>query len=337
MYVKDTPSDAPDVFLSYASEDREKAQLLADAFIKYGWRVWWDREMMAGQLVHSEIERKLDDAKCVVVLWSAHSVNKEWVLAEADEALKQSKVVPVVTDDSKIPLIFRKRVAVRLTSFSQLWNNPDFLKLHRAVARLAEVSNAPRVIAVPRPGLKQVDVFPYVGAITTFVNKSFGSLQLVPEPDGLRFVYIPIEDGKRRTAGNGALDLLLPLDAVGGLWATARAFLYGVESLDENVILSRPGFDDLLIKLYRDKPRGEDGRLTGSETCWLLIVSGPSESEKRRMKLGPRDLLGFELACLIVAQLAASNKTHHPRPYRPGSASEQLSESPGDADGRGQS
>lgn len=157
----------------------------------------------------------------------------------------------------------------------------------------------------------------YYGGITFSINKSFGRLQLIPEAEGLRFFYVPIVDGVEAPETAGFLNLLVPLDAVGGLWATTRAFLYGVESLDENVILQGGGDagpdSDVLIKLYRDKPRGQQGKLAGDETSWLRIVTGRSEEERRRVKLGPRDLLCIELACTTVLSLAAHAGKHSPR------------------------
>ena len=98
---------------------------------------------------------------------------------------------------------------------------------------------------------------------------------------------------------------MLPMDAVGGLWATARAFLYGVESLDENIII-RGGENDILVKLYRDKPKGNLGALSGEEVTWLRIISGRTEDERRRIKLGPRDLICIELACNSVLVMSSS-------------------------------
>lgn len=155
----------------------------------------------------------------------------------------------------------------------------------------------------------------YVGGITFSINKSFGRLQLIPEAQGMRIYYTPIVNGVETVDGLGFLNMLVPLDAVGGLWATTRAFLYGVESLDENVILTGKegsGESDTLIKLYRDKPRGQQGRLSGEETCWLRLVTGRTEEERRRIKLGPRDLLCIELACNGVMVLAGQAGTHVP-------------------------
>ncbi len=156
----------------------------------------------------------------------------------------------------------------------------------------------------------------YLGGIHFSINKSFGNLQLVPEQKGLRLVYTPLEGGKEDKTLAGYLNLLLPLDAVGGLWATARAFLYAVESLDENVILHAKNGEersDILVKLYRDKPKGAQGKLSGEETCWLRLVTGRTEEERRRIKLGPRDLLCLELACNSVMILAGVEKQHNPK------------------------
>ena len=155
----------------------------------------------------------------------------------------------------------------------------------------------------------------YRGGVTFSISKSFGRLQLIPEPQGLRLFYTPIIDGAEAPGAPGSLDMILPIDAIGGLWATTRAFLYGVESLDENVILQSGESEsdsDTLIKLYRDKPRGQQGKLSGEETCWLRIVTGRTEEERRRIKLGPRDLLCLELSCNSVMMLASEGGVHKP-------------------------
>ncbi len=168
----------------------------------------------------------------------------------------------------------------------------------------------------------------YSGGITFNISKSFGSLQLIPEPQGLRVFYVPLVNGHEVANSPGGLNILLPLEAIGGIWATTKAFLYGVESLDENVILqldndkpkAKPAGDheaeadgDILFKLYRDKPRGQQGKLNGDETCWLRIVTGRTEEERRRIKLGPRDLMCLELACSSVFSLASEAGLHRPQ------------------------
>ena len=37
-----------DIFVSYASEDRDRILLLVEALESQGWSVWWDRELITG-------------------------------------------------------------------------------------------------------------------------------------------------------------------------------------------------------------------------------------------------------------------------------------------------
>ena len=64
----------PDLFISYAREDRDTALALAQAFQRLHIDVWWDRELTGGGDFATEIERNLRAAPVVIVLWSAASV-----------------------------------------------------------------------------------------------------------------------------------------------------------------------------------------------------------------------------------------------------------------------
>jgi hypothetical protein len=159
--------------------------------------------------------------------------------------------------------------------------------------------------AQPAPTRHDAIIHPPHDRISFSIAKSFGRLLLIPEPVGLRLRYIPNVNGELAPDALGFCEVIVPLEAVGGLWATARAFLYGVESLDENVIIQMPD-GVVLIKLYRDKPKGAQGNLSGQEISWLRIVTGTTEEERRRIKLGPRDLLSLELSCNAVLTLSGS-------------------------------
>jgi hypothetical protein len=106
-----------DVFLSYAREDRERARMVASALEAEGWSVWWDKKIVAGQAFDRTIETQLESARVVVVLWSVHSLRSEWVLNEAATAAERDVLVPVLLDDVKQPLEFRRRQAANLTAW----------------------------------------------------------------------------------------------------------------------------------------------------------------------------------------------------------------------------
>jgi beta-lactam-binding protein with PASTA domain len=121
------------VFLSYASVDRDRARRLAEAMEARGYRVWWDRQIAPGQTFDEVIEKALDDAKCVVVLWSATSVKSDWVKVEAAEAAKRKVLVPALIDAVTIPLEFRRIQAADLTRWDGRTDDAEFNKFLSAV------------------------------------------------------------------------------------------------------------------------------------------------------------------------------------------------------------
>ncbi|HEU5284393.1 MAG TPA: toll/interleukin-1 receptor domain-containing protein, partial [Burkholderiales bacterium] len=62
-----------DIFISYASPDRETARTLAERLGELGHSVWWDRTIPPGRQFDEVIQEALHAARCVIVLWSAQS------------------------------------------------------------------------------------------------------------------------------------------------------------------------------------------------------------------------------------------------------------------------
>jgi len=124
----------PDVFISYAREDRDRARLLADALQDRGWSVWWDRKIVAGQAFDQTIEQQLETASSVVVLWSAHSISSEWVRNEAGLASEREVLVPALIENVKQPLEFRRRQAADLTRWTGDPADPEFQALCDGIA-----------------------------------------------------------------------------------------------------------------------------------------------------------------------------------------------------------
>ena len=86
-----------DIFISYKREDQPTARQLADALEKEGWNVWWDPKLRAGDHFDDVIEKALNEAKCVIVLWSAGSLQSRYVRDEATLALERNKLVPIAS------------------------------------------------------------------------------------------------------------------------------------------------------------------------------------------------------------------------------------------------
>ncbi len=105
-----------DVFVSYASEDRDRVHGLVRDIEAFGCSVWWDRQIAGGAAFDREIEKAIDDAHCIVVVWSANSVESEWVRTEANEGLEKGNLVPVAIEAVRPPLAFRRIQTIDYTA-----------------------------------------------------------------------------------------------------------------------------------------------------------------------------------------------------------------------------
>jgi hypothetical protein len=140
-----------DIFISYAHTDRERAQNLAKALKEQGWSVWWDRQIPPGKAFDEVIEKALDTAKCVIVLWSKDSVTSGWVKAESAEGNKRKILIPVLIDDVKIPLEFRRIQAVRLIDWKGTLTHPEFERLLKAVTAILDRPILQKISPSPEP------------------------------------------------------------------------------------------------------------------------------------------------------------------------------------------
>lgn len=123
-----------DVFVSYARENRDTAAAVADVLAGHGWSVWWDREIPVGSGFDRVIEQQLDAARCVVVLWSRHSVDSDWVRAEAGEGVRRGVLVPARLEaDVTPPLAFRNVQTADLAGWDPPRPHPGLDDLVRGV------------------------------------------------------------------------------------------------------------------------------------------------------------------------------------------------------------
>ena len=103
-----------DVFISYKREDRERCAALAEALRQLDLTVWFDAQIEPGMTFDREIERELKRAKAVLVLWSARSVDSDWVRNEARVGRAADKLVAVKLDECDLPLEFMASQAALL-------------------------------------------------------------------------------------------------------------------------------------------------------------------------------------------------------------------------------
>lgn len=112
-------SPMADIFLSYSKADRDFAGDLARVFAAQGWTVWWDKRIEVTSDWARAIETELNDARCVVALWSPSSVESDWVRAEAERARRHGKLVSCIIEATDPPLQFESLQAADLRGWDR--------------------------------------------------------------------------------------------------------------------------------------------------------------------------------------------------------------------------
>jgi len=158
-----------DIFISYASADRERIRPLVEVLEREGWSVWWDRSLVPGDRFEETIEQELDAARCVVVAWSAESVQSRWCRNEASEGLERGALVPLLLDKVRLPLSFRGTHAATMTSWPESPGELDAVL--SAIRSHVDATGVEPPRPMPAPLLPPVHAGPSI-AVLPFVNMS---------------------------------------------------------------------------------------------------------------------------------------------------------------------
>ena len=125
-----------DIFLSYTEQDRDAVRRLAETLQSVGWSVWWDRRIPAGLTWRIVLERELQHMRCMVVLWSQHSVQSDWVCEEAAEGRQLGRLVPVLIERVRPPAGFREIQAADLVDWDGSRGSGSLQRLLEDIERL---------------------------------------------------------------------------------------------------------------------------------------------------------------------------------------------------------
>lgn len=168
---------APKVFVSHASEDKERFVIpFSTALLRRGIDAWVDRwEMLPGDsLVDKIFEEGLKEAAAVIIVLSKVSVTKRWVREELNAAVvarigKGTKLIPIVLENCDVP------EALRSTVWESVADPSDFeVCLSRVVdAVFGHTSKPP--IGSP-PAYVSIAALPAVNGLTAADTLVLGAL-----------------------------------------------------------------------------------------------------------------------------------------------------------------
>ncbi len=140
-----------DVFLSYARRDVARAQIIRQGLEDLGLKVFFDLEGLdSGDVFPDVLDKAVKSAKCVVGVWSAHSLTRAWVKTECDIGRARGVLVPVQVErinDLDRPAAFWNLHYDDLSQFDGDPSHSDWLSFVRSVSRTL---GRPDLIALAR-------------------------------------------------------------------------------------------------------------------------------------------------------------------------------------------
>jgi len=185
-----------DIFVSYAKEDRDRVEPLARALTTHGWDVFWDRAIPTGKTWREVIGAELYAARCVMVVWSRHSIISDWVQEEADVGKERAVLVPVLIDDVKPPLGFRAVQAASLLGWDGAPKSPALAQLLADIGRMLDAptgvdGQTRTIVATTRDGGESISPPSISGE---WVTAPFCSAYAGDDRFSLRFDFVQQED-----------------------------------------------------------------------------------------------------------------------------------------------
>ncbi len=161
------PVPRPTLFVSYSRTDLERARPVMALLEASGFDVWWDGRLEGGENFLQTTEAALENADCVVVLWSATSVDSHWVRDEAQRGRERGCLVPLTIDGTMAPLGFRQVQLLDISGWDGTAGSPEAARILVAVRAKAgggsftpaPVSAAPDAV-LPPPAALQTGGFP---------------------------------------------------------------------------------------------------------------------------------------------------------------------------------
>jgi hypothetical protein len=125
-----------DVFISYAREDRQWVEKLAEQLQAEGFSVWWDWDLLVGKRYRETIDAELQACKAAVVVWSQYSVRSDFVRDEAEEAQQRNVLLPILKEVVRPPAGFRQIQSADLSNWNGGATDDEIRRVMKGVAHL---------------------------------------------------------------------------------------------------------------------------------------------------------------------------------------------------------
>ena len=253
-----------DLFLSYKAEDRPRVKPLVDALEADGLSVWWDDRLTAGSAWREDIQRHLDAAACVIVVWSKRSVGPEgrFVRDEATRAQQHGTYLPVRIDRVQPPLGFGEIQGISLQGWKGDRSDRRYHRLLSAVhSTIAGEAPAPLPDEPERVAISRRGALIGGGAVAALAAGAAGWALLKPGRGRaansiavLPFANLSADRGQAYFASGIAEELRSALSRLEGLRVAGRISSEAVASADSATAARRLRVANILTGSVRRAP-----------------------------------------------------------------------------------
>lgn len=252
-----------DIYVIYGRKDEDCASRIVDLLAKR-WTVWWDR--LVKQRFVDEIHQELPIAKCVLVLWSATSREKDTVIDEVKLANKHGVSIVCASLDGRDPAFgFGGYATTDLSSWDGEEGHAAFSRLFERLTAVLPLSKRPtRPAAIADGRLLLPTLFLSVSSFETQLvpHGAVKALALARAPA----VLVSAWDLVKRRKPSALIESLIDYKATGGFVlldsgnyeASRLAVKRWTTSDFEEVVRSVPF--DWAFCFDKKKPRGEPAR-----------------------------------------------------------------------------
>ena len=157
------------LFLSYSHADEAQARRIAAALEQAGYTVWWDKFIEGGATYAKTISAALEAADAVIVMWSASSVESDWVRDEAAQGRDRQRLIPISLDGTRPPLGFGQYQVIKFRSWHGRRESPQFEALERAIGQCSGAPLPPARIRKSHMS-RRTALFAWAGAAAAIVG-----------------------------------------------------------------------------------------------------------------------------------------------------------------------
>src|SRR5688572_3266712 len=250
-----------DVFISYKAEDRARVRPLVDALEADGLSVWWDAHIGGGDEWRDTIARHLDEARCVIVVWSKRSVGPEgrFVRDEAARALRRGAYLPVRIDKVEPPLGFGETQALPLSGWKGNRSDPRYTAVANAVRAITGLGSHAHIEADHSAGIARRPLV-FGGAAAIAAAAAGGWLLLKPGSAKansiavLPFANLSGDPAQAYFSDGMAEELRSALSRIAGLKVDARTSSEMLRDSDAKTAADKLGVENIVAGSVRRSP-----------------------------------------------------------------------------------